>query len=67
MDLGDWAYQLRSDGRNVATTRGQTVRGVTIKREELGLGDWVRSLAEHLHELSRTSSEAKGALDRLLG
>jgi hypothetical protein len=67
VDLGDWEYALSSDGRNVAATRGQTVRGVTIKREQLSLADWVRSLAGHLHELSQSSAEAKGALDRLLG
>ena len=37
VDLGEATYQLESDGRNVAGTRGQAVRGVTIKREELGL------------------------------
>ena len=67
VDLGDWEYALRSDGRNVSATRGQTVRGVTIKREQVSLADWVRSLAGHLHELSQSSAEAKGALDRLLG
>src|SRR4051812_31543945 len=41
IDLGDWAYELRSDGRRVSAMRGQTVRGVTIKREELGMSEWV--------------------------
>ena len=66
VDLGDWSYALRSDGHNVSTLRGQTVRGVTIKREELALEAWVRSLATHLHALSESSAEARAALERLL-
>jgi hypothetical protein len=66
VDLGDWTYALRSDGRNVVAERGQAVRGVTIKREPLALGDWIRSLAAHLNALAQTSAEARAALERLL-
>jgi hypothetical protein len=67
VDLGEATYQLQSDGRRITGTRGQAVRGVTIKREELGLDDWVERLTQELAELSRSSSEARTALDRLLG
>lgn len=67
VDLGEASYELASDGRQVSGTRGQTVRGVTIKREELGLDEWVRRLTHELGELARSSTEARTALDRLLG
>lgn len=67
LNLGDWEYTLRSDGHAITALRGQTVRGVTIKREEMALGDWVRSLAAELSEMSASSAEARQALDRLLG
>jgi hypothetical protein len=67
VDLGEATYELTSDGRNVAGTRGQAVRGVTIKREELGLDAWVERLTRELDELAQSSTEARAALDRLLG
>jgi hypothetical protein len=67
VELGEATYELVSDGRRVSGTRGQAVRGVTIKREELGLDEWVRRLTHELGELARSSAEARGALDRLLG
>src|SRR4051795_4272207 len=65
--LGEATYELVSNGRTVSGMRGQTVRGVTIKREELGLEEWVRRLTHELGELARSSTEARTALDRLLG
>lgn len=67
VDLGEATYQLLSDGRNVTGMRGQAVRGVTIKREELGLDAWVQRLTHELDEQAQSSTEARTALDRLLG
>lgn len=67
VELGDATYQLISDGRKVTGMRGQAVRGVTIKREELGLDAWVERLTRELDELAQSSTEARAALDRLLG
>lgn len=67
VDLGEATYELSSDGRNVAGTRGQAVRGVTIKREELSLDVWVQRLGEDLQALAGSSSEARVALERILG
>ena len=36
VELGEGTYRLQIDGHDVTTTRGKTVGGVTIKREELG-------------------------------
>jgi hypothetical protein len=66
VDVGGTTYGLRSDGRAVQATRGRSVGGVTIKREELDLAAWIRDLTGDLRELARTSGEARVALDRLL-
>lgn len=66
VELGEASYQLSSDGRTVAGARGQAVRGVTIKREELGLDAWVSRLAEDLRAMAGSSTEARAALERLL-
>lgn len=67
VDLGETTYELSSDGRDVSGLRGQTVRGVTIKREELGLDEWVSRLTKELQAQAQSSTEARTALDRLLG
>lgn len=67
VDLGEATYQLNSDGRTISGLRGQAVRGVTIKREELGLDEWVSRLTGELQAQAQSSTEARAALDRLLG
>jgi hypothetical protein len=67
VDLGETTYALTSDGRNVAGTRGQAVRGVTIKRDELSLEAWVQRLTDDLRKLAGSSNEARTALQQILG
>jgi hypothetical protein len=62
--LGEFRYTLRRDG---AATRAKEVRGVVIKREEIGLEAWVGGLAGELRELAAGSAEARAALERLVG
>ena len=47
--------------------RALEVRGVVIRREELGLQDWLDALTAELREAAASSAEARSALDRLLG
>ena len=62
--LGEFRYTLQRDG---AATRAKEVRGVVIKREEIGLEAWVGGLAGELRELAAGSAEARAALERLVG
>jgi len=62
--LGDFRYTLQRDGR---CARAKEVRGVVIKREELGLEAWVGGLAGELRELAAGNAEARAALERLVG
>ena len=62
--LGEFRYTLQRDG---AATRAKEVRGVVIKREEIGLEAWVGGLAGELREQALGSAEARTALERLVG
>jgi hypothetical protein len=62
--LGEFRYTLQRDG---AATRAKEVRGVVIKREEIGLEAWVGGLAGELREQALGSAEARAALERLVG
>ncbi len=65
--LGTTRYALTVDGARVEATRAQEVRGVVIKREPLGLQDWLDALAGELREQAAGSAQARDALERLLG
>jgi hypothetical protein len=62
--LGEDRYTLSRDGE---ATRAKEVRGVVIRRETVGLDDWVTGLALQLRELAASSAQARAALDRLVG
>ena len=62
--LGEFRYTIARDGQ---AARAKEVRGVVIKREELGLEAWVGGLAGELRELAAGSAEARAALERLVG
>jgi hypothetical protein len=64
--LGDSRYSLRQHGGRVDASRDKEVRGVVIKRESLGLADWVAGLEGELREQAQTSAAARTALERLV-
>ena len=64
--LGDARYALRHQRGRIDASRDREVRGVVIKREELGLADWVAALEADLREQAQTSAAAREALERLV-
>jgi hypothetical protein len=64
--LGDSRYSLRQHHGRVEASRDKEVRGVVIKRELLGLADWVAGLEGELREQAQTSAAARTALERLV-
>jgi hypothetical protein len=64
--LGDSRYSLRQHPGRVEASRDREVRGVVIKRESLGLPDWVAALEGELREQAQTSAAARTALERLV-
>jgi hypothetical protein len=64
--LGDSRYTLRHRHGRIEASRDKEVRGVVIKREEVGLADWVAGLEADLREQAETSAAARAALERLV-
>ncbi len=64
--LGEARYSLRLQRGRVETSRDKEVRGVVIKRETLGLDEWVAGLEADLREQAETSAAARAALETLV-
>ena len=65
--LGDSRYSLAVEDGRVRAAQAREVRGVVIKRAEVELDAWVRGLAAELAEMARTSTQARTALQDLVG
>ena len=64
VDLGEHQYRL--DARGPKTSRARVVRGIALKNDELGLDEWIDSLARDLAEAAERSERGRIALERLL-
>jgi hypothetical protein len=67
VELGEERYVLRHDGGALEARRARVVGGVVLKSEQLGLEDWVESLARAIAAEARTSEHGRLALERLIG
>ncbi len=67
LEVGSCQYELLIDGDRMQGWRGREVRGVAIKREALDPARWLAALTADLQEEAERSSEARAALERLLG
>lgn len=65
--LGPCEYELQIDGERLQGTRCKQVGGIAIKREVLDPARWLEALTADLREEAQRSSEARAALERLLG
>jgi hypothetical protein len=66
VDLSDSRYELTSDDGAVSTHRSSVVRGITLKSDELGLDEWIDSLAAEVVAEANRSERGRLALERLL-
>jgi hypothetical protein len=60
-------FCLEADGGRFTCWRQKIVGGISIKREALELGEWLRALTEELDASSDESARARTELERLLG
>jgi hypothetical protein len=67
IELGGNCYQLTVEGDRVEGFRERQVGGISIKREPLDPGAWVTALTSELQAEAERSTEARTALERLLG
>jgi len=62
--LGEHRYRL--DARGPQPSRAHVVRGITLKNDDLALGEWIDSLARDLAQEAERSERARLALEGLL-
>jgi hypothetical protein len=66
VELGDGRYELTYDGGTISARRASVVRGITLKSEELGLDEWIDSLAAEVVAEADRSERGRLALEKLL-
>ena len=67
VELGGNCYQLTVEGDRVEGFRERQVGGISIKREALDPRSWVAALTADLRAEAERSTQARAALERLLG
>jgi len=63
---GDGRYELEHKDGSVAARRTSVVRGIALKTEELGLEQWIDSLAAEVMAEAARSESGRLALENLL-
>jgi hypothetical protein len=66
VEVGEHRYRLERESSGPKSSRSRTVRGIVLKNEELGLDEWIESLARDLSEAAEQSERGRLALERLL-
>jgi hypothetical protein len=66
VELGEHRYRLERESSGAKSSRSRAVRGIVLKNEELGLDEWIESLARDLSEAADQSERGRLALERLL-
>jgi hypothetical protein len=66
VELGDRRYELTHDDGVVSARRSSVVRGISLKNEELGLDEWIDSLAAQVVAEAERSERGRLALQKLL-
>ena len=66
VELGDSRYELTNNGGTISTRRSSVVRGISLKSDDLGLDDWIDSLAAQVVAEAGRSERGRLALEKLL-
>jgi hypothetical protein len=66
VELGDGRYELTHDDGRISARRSSVVRGITLKSDELGLDEWIDSLAAEVVAEAGRSDRGRLALEKLL-
>ncbi len=66
VELGDGRYELAHDDGRLSARRSSVVRGITLKSDELGLDEWIDSLAAEVVAEADRSERGRLALEKLL-
>ena len=66
IELGDGRYELTHDDGAISARRSSVVRGITLKSEEVGVDEWIDSLAAEVVAEADRSERGRLALEKLL-
>lgn len=66
VDIGDSRYELMHDDGVITALRSSVVRGITVKRDKLGLDEWIDSLAADVVAEADRSERGRLVLQKLL-
>jgi hypothetical protein len=66
VDLGEHRYELEHRNGSVTARHSSVVRGIALKNEELGLDEWIRSIAAGVTSEAARSERGRLALENLL-
>jgi len=64
--LDEQRFELAQTAGGFACTRHTVVRGITVKREELALADWVRALVDAVVRVATLGEQSRVALEGLI-
>jgi hypothetical protein len=67
VSLGEQQFELARSGQGLRCTRNKVVRGITLSREELALGNWIEALVGGVSTRAELSEQDRAALEGLLG
>jgi hypothetical protein len=64
--LGDERFELAQARGGLQCTRHRVVRGITLKRDELPIGQWISELVEEVARTAAVGEQARITLEGLL-
>src|SRR3984893_1658740 len=66
VELGDQRFELVLTGGPPQCARNKVVRGITLKRDEVPIQEWVRELVDEVGRTAAVSEQARVALEGLV-
>jgi hypothetical protein len=66
VSLGEQQFELSCSDQGLRCTRNKVVRGITLSREELALGNWIEALVGGVSTRAELSEQDRTALEALL-
>jgi hypothetical protein len=66
LTLGEQVFELRREPAGFACSANKVVRGITLKREQLALHEWIEAVVAAVAALATITEQARIELERLV-
>jgi hypothetical protein len=66
VELPEQRFELTQGGTGIACARAKVVRGITLKRDQLPMNEWIRELVSEVTRSAAISEQARLALEGLV-